>query len=204
MEKASLSPYIECGKIINTHGCHGDVKAEPWTDTPRDLLELGRVFLGEGEEKKEMRILRGSVLQGRFLMLSLEGVTDMAAADALRGTVLYAAREDFGLEEGQYFLADAIGLPVYDAREGREGTLLGTVMDISPNAASDIYTVKTPDGAEVLVPAIPVFVSDVIPGECVRMTPIDGMFEDRDEERGGETGKTPCEQGGKGKGKEKV
>ena len=121
-------------------------------------------------------------MQGRFLMLTLEGVTDMNAADSLRNTVLYAAREDFDLEEGQYFLSDAIGLPVYDAREGREGTLLGTVTDISPNAASDIYTVKTPDGAEVLVPAIPVFVADVKPGDRVLMTPIDGMFEDSDSE----------------------
>lgn len=178
--KIPLSRYIECGKIINTHGCRGDVKAEPWTDTPRDLLDLGRVFVGDGEDKKEIKILRGSVMQGRFLMLSLEGVESMDAADALRNTVLYAAREDFHLAEGQYFLSDALGLPVYDTREGREGNLLGTVTDISPNAASDIYTVKTPDGAEVLVPAIPVFVTEVIPGECVRMAPIDGMFEDSD------------------------
>ena len=176
----TVSRFIECGKIINTHGCRGDVKAEPWTDTPRDLIDLGRVFIGDGEDKKEIKILRGSVMQGRFLMLSLEGVDTMDAADALRNTVLYAAREDFHLAEGQYFLSDALGLPVYDTREGREGNLLGTVTDISPNAASDIYSVKTPDGAEVLVPAIPVFVTEVIPGECVRMAPIDGMFENRD------------------------
>lgn len=179
-EKSRISRFIECGKIINTHGCRGDVKAEPWTDTPRDLIDLGRVFIGDGEDKKEIKILRGSVMQGRFLMLSLEGVDTMDAADALRNTVLYAAREDFHLAEGQYFLSDALGLPVYDTREGREGNLLGTVTDISPNAASDIYTVKTPDGGEVLVPAIPVFVTEVIPGECVRMAPIDGMFENRD------------------------
>lgn len=175
-----LSRFIECGKIINTHGCHGDVKAEPWTDTPRDLLDLGRVFLGEGEAKQEKKILRGAVMQGRFLMLSLEGVESMEAADALRNQVLYAAREDFHLAEGQYFLSDAIGLPVLDAREGREGIVLGVVEDIMPNAASHIYTVRTPEGDEVLVPAIPVFVPEVIPGECVRMTPIAGMFEDRD------------------------
>ena len=180
MPTGTPSRFIECGKIINTHGCHGDVKAEPWTDTPRDLVELGRVFIGEGEEKRELKILRGSVMQGRFLMLSLEGVTDMNAADSLRNTVLYADREDFHLEEGQYFLSDAIGLPVLDGREGREGKLLGTVTDISPNAASHIYTVTTPKGAEVLVPAIPVFVTEVRPGEYVRMTPIDGMFEDTD------------------------
>ena len=180
MATAKLNRFIACGKIINTHGCHGDVKVEPWTDTPRDLIDLGRVFVGEGETKREIRILRGSVMQGRFLMLSLEGVTDMNAADSLRNTVLYADREDFHLDEGQYFLSDAIGLPVLDGREGREGDLLGTVTDISPNAASDIYTVKTPDGAEVLVPAIPVFVTEVVPGEYVRMIPIDGMFENTD------------------------
>ena len=178
--KKQVSRFIECGKIINTHGCHGDVKAEPWTDTPRDLIDLGRVFLGEGECKREVKILRGSVMQGRFLLLSLEGVEDMNTADALRNTVLYAAREDFRLAEGQYFISDAIGLPVLDTREGREGKVLGVVEDILPNAASDIYTVKTPDGDEVLVPAIPVFIKEVVPGECVRMAPIDGMFENAD------------------------
>ena len=187
--KASVSRFIECGKIINTHGCRGDVKVEPWTDTPRDLIDLGRVFMGDGEDKKEIKILRGSVMQGRFLMLTLEGINDMNAADALRNTVLYAAREDFHLAEGQYFLSDAIGLPVLDTREGREGNLLGTVTDISPNAASDIYTVQTPDGVDVLVPAIPVFVTEVIPGECVRMAPIDGMFENRDTSAADTSGK---------------
>ena len=65
------SRYLECGKIINTHGCRGDVKVEPWTDTPRDLIDLGRVFVGDGESKREIKILRGSVMQGRFLLLSL-------------------------------------------------------------------------------------------------------------------------------------
>ena len=85
--KTKISRFIECGKVINTHGCHGDVKVEPWTDTPRDIIDLGRVFLGEGDLKREVKILRGSVMQGRFLMLSLEGVEDMNAADALRKNV---------------------------------------------------------------------------------------------------------------------
>lgn len=172
-----VSRFIECGKIINTHGCRGEVKAEPWMDSPRDMIDLGRVFIGEGEEKREMKITRGSVMQGRFLLLGLEGVNDMDAADALRNTVLYAAREDFHLAEGQYFLTDALGLPVLDGREGREGVTLGVVEDILPGAAAQIFSVRTPDGAEVLVPAVPAFVTDVIPGELVRMTPIDGMFE---------------------------
>ncbi len=184
MARKTPSRYLECGRIINTHGCRGEVKAEPWMDAPHDLVDLGRVFVGEGEEKKEYKITRGAVMQGRFVLLGLEGVSTMDAADALRGTVLYAAREDFRLEEGQYFLSDVLGLSVIDGREGREGRILGVVEDILPGAASQIYSVKTPTGTEVLVPAVPAFIAEVKVGEYVRMTPIDGMFEDGDTERG--------------------
>ncbi len=180
MAQTKPSRFIECGRIINTHGCRGEVKAEPWMDSPHDLIDLGRVFIGEGEEKKEVQITRGAVMQGRFLLLGLSGVTTMDAADALRGTVLYAAREDFHLEEGQYFLSDVLGLTVVDAREGQEGRVLGVVKDILPGAASQIYSVQTPTGAEVLVPAVPAFIAEVKVGEYVCMTPIDGMFENLD------------------------
>ena len=178
-----ISRFIECGRIINTHGCRGEVKTEPWTDTPRDIIDLGRVFIGEGEDKRELRLTRGAVMQGRFLLLGLEGISDMDAADALRGTVLYAAREDFHLSEGQYFLTDAIGLPVLDAREGSEGNLLGVVEDILPAAAAQLFSVKTPDGREVLIPAVSAFIKEVKTGEYVRMTPIAGMFDGLDEEK---------------------
>ncbi len=176
-----LAPYLECGKIINTHGCRGDLKVDPWTDTPDVLAELGRVFLKEGESMRAMTITRASVMQGRFVLLGLDGVSTMEAADALRNRLLYAARKDFHLEEGQYFLSDVIGLPVWDARKGREGQVLGEVLDIQPNAASSIYTIKTPDGRQVLVPAVPAFIKEVCPESHVLIEPIDGMFDDNAE-----------------------
>ena len=172
-----LTPYLECGKIINTHGCKGGMKVDPWMDSPEDFCDLERVFIGDGEQKTPRKIIRTSVMQGRFILLMLEGVDDMDAADAMRNTVLYAAREDFHLEEGQYFLSDVVGLPVYDAREGREGQLLGTVAEVNPGVAAPLYVVNTPKG-QVMVPAVPAFIADVIPGEYVKMTPIAGMFDD--------------------------
>ena len=171
--------YLECALIINTHGVRGDVKLESLCDTPKVLADLKRVYLCENGTYREVKVLHTSIFKS-FVLAALEEVDDMDKAMALKGKTLYAAREDFHLAEGQYFISDAIGLPVVDAREGREGTVLGVVEDILPNAASDIYSVKTPDGDEVLVPAIPVFIKDVIPGECVRMMPIDGMFENTD------------------------
>ena len=66
---------------------------------------------------------------------------------------------------------------MYDAREGREGQLLGTVAEINPGVAAPLYVVNTPKG-QVMVPAVPAFIADVVPGEYVKMTPIAGMFDD--------------------------
>ena len=48
--------YIECGKIINTHGCHGGVKLESWCNTPNDLAALKKIYLLEGGEYVEKKI----------------------------------------------------------------------------------------------------------------------------------------------------
>ena len=39
--------FLETGKIISTHGLHGDVKILPWADSPDFLLEFDRVFVGK-------------------------------------------------------------------------------------------------------------------------------------------------------------
>ena len=171
-----LSPYLECGKIINTHGCRGELKVDPWTDSPEAFTDLPRVFLDQNGSMREMSVTRASVLQGRFILLGLDGVKDMDDADALRGSVLYAAREDFHLSDGRYFLSDVLGCEVRDAREGQGDAVLGKIEDILPGAAASIYAIRTSDRKQVLVPAVPAFVKEVIPGELVRIAPIDGMF----------------------------
>ena len=42
--------YPECGKIINTHGCHGAVKIEPWCDSPEVFAGLPAVYMRKGGE----------------------------------------------------------------------------------------------------------------------------------------------------------
>ncbi|MBQ9162331.1 MAG: 16S rRNA processing protein RimM [Clostridia bacterium] len=169
----ALSPYLECGKIINTHGIKGAVKIDPWTDTPKDFLDFKRVFLKSADAYREVRVLHSSVFK-QFIICELEGVCDMDAAETMKNKLLYAAREDFNLAEGQYFLADIEGVDVIDDRDGKR---LGVLEEILPGAASAIYAVRT-DNGQVLVPAVPEFVKDVCPGEFVRIRPIDGMFDE--------------------------
>ena len=163
--------YLECGKIINTHGIDGAVKLESWCDSPDILADLERVFIKEGNTYKQYDVLRASVFK-QFVIAKLDGVKDIDAAQALVGTVIYAAREDFELGEGDYFIADLIGLDIIDADSGK---VLGKLREVINRGASDIYVIDTPDG-ERMMPAVEEFVDRVDLDRGIYVRPIEGMF----------------------------
>lgn len=163
--------YPECGKIVNTHGCHGAVKVETWCDSPEVFAALPAVYVKKGNDYERLSLKKASVFK-QFVFVELAGIDTMEKADAMRGTVLYARRDDLGIPEGTMLIAEIIGLPVIHAETGER---LGVVSDIIHPAANDIYVIKTPKG-EAMVPAVPAFLKDVSEGG-VLITPIEGMFE---------------------------
>ena len=167
--------YIECAKIINTHGCHGGIKLESWCNSPEELAALSRIFVKDGQGYTEYKLRRASVFK-QFVVADLAGVEDMDAALLLKNRICYALREDFQLEDGEYFIADLVGLPVLDAESGRE---YGKVKELINRGASDIYVVETPNG-EAMIPAVPAFVDRVDMASGVFVKPIDGMFASED------------------------
>ncbi|MBR5721361.1 MAG: 16S rRNA processing protein RimM, partial [Clostridia bacterium] len=45
-----MREYIEAGRIINTHGVRGAVKAESWCDSPAVLKKMKRLFFRQAKE----------------------------------------------------------------------------------------------------------------------------------------------------------
>lgn len=166
------SEYIECGKIINTHGAHGGVKIEPWCNTPRDLASLKRVFFLERGEYTKKKILKASVFK-QFVLADIEGIDDMDKAMLLKNTVIYAAREDFKLDDGEFFISDLEGLEVIDADSG---IIYGTLVETINRGASDIYVVKTANG-ERMIPAVNEFIDRIDLEKGVFVRPIPGMLD---------------------------
>lgn len=164
--------FLECGKIINTHGFRGAVKLESWCNTPEDLADLSRLFLQEADGMKCIRVKHASVFK-QFVIAELEGVTDLDAAMALKNRVVFAAREDFSLDEGDVFIVDMIGLPVIDIASG---TKYGTLREVINRGASDIYVISTPDG-ERMMPAVEEFVKKIDIEQGIFVAPIEGMFD---------------------------
>ncbi|MBE6576637.1 MAG: 16S rRNA processing protein RimM [Ruminococcaceae bacterium] len=160
--------YIECAKVINTHGCRGGIKLESWCNSPYDLAELDTVYAKKSGAYVKYKVLKTSVFK-QFVIMELEGVSDMDAALAMKNTVLYADREDFELEDGEFFIADIIGVDVIDAENG---TVYGKVTDIINRGASDIYVIETANG-ERMIPAVDEFIVkvDVTKGVFVKTIP---------------------------------
>ena len=164
--------YIESGKIINTHGCHGGLKLESWCDSPEILASFERIFIKKAGAYAEFKVKKSAIFK-QFVLFDLAGVADMDAALALKNTVVYADRDDFELEEGDYFIADIIGCDVIDADNG---TVYGKLSEVVNRGASDIYVVKTEKG-EAMIPAVDEFIDRVEVGKAVYVRPISGMFD---------------------------
>ena len=165
--------YLECGKIINTHGVHGGLKVESWCDDVETLCEIKTLFYKKRDEFIPLEVTKASIHKGCGLMY-FRGVETMEAAELLKNRVVYADREDIPIDENRVFVADIIGLPVFDERSGER---LGTLADLIELPASDLFAVKRDDGSEVLVPAVDEFIGH-IDGEGVYLRPIPGMFDD--------------------------
>ena len=165
--------YLECAIIINTHGVRGDVKLESLCDSPDVLADLKRVFVHENGKYREIKVIHTSIFK-QFVLATLEGVTDMDQAAAMKGTTLDASRDAFDLEEGDYFIADLIGLPIIDVDNGKT---YGTVKEVINRGASDIYVVKTPNG-ERMMPAVEEFVKKIDLDKGIFVKTIPGLLSD--------------------------
>lgn len=166
------SPFLECGKIINTHGVKGEMKVEPWCDSPAVFAKLPKVYLKKDGEFISYKLVRASVFK-QLVIAGLEGIDDIDAAMLLKGQTLYAAREDFHLKKGAYFIADLVGLPVIDETSG---VTYGTLREVINRGASDIYVIDTENG-ERMMPAVKEFVKRVDAENGIYVSPIEGMLD---------------------------
>ena len=82
----------------------------------------------------------------------------MNEAEKLKGLYIKIDRKYAKkLPKGTYFIADLIGLEVYD----ENSNLLGSIDDIYNTGANDIYVVKNNLGKQILLPGIPQVIKKV-------------------------------------------
>jgi len=168
-----MQKYLEMGKVVSTHGVRGEVKVMPWCDSPDEFAGLGALYLRGGEVSVKVEKAR---VHGSMVILKFAGVDSMADAERFRGVVLFADRDDLSLGDGQFFIADLIGLRVTDADTGE---VYGVLSDVSKTGANDVYHVAFADGSERLAPAIPEVVVKVsLESGEIMIRPLRGLFDE--------------------------
>ncbi len=166
--------FLDSGKIVGTHGICGEVRIEPWADSPAFLSAFKTLYL---DERGETAIKVRSRPHKNITLCKIEGVDTIEDAERLRGKIVYINRDDVRLDEGVHFVQDLIGLEV---RDFDSGALYGTLTDVLRTGANDVYEI-TRDGKHYLAPVIDEVVREInIEEGVVRITPMKGIFDDAD------------------------
>ena len=161
--------YLEAGQIVSTHGIRGELKVLPWADGPEFLTLFDRIYL-KGREYA----LESARVQKTCVLLKLQGVDTVEAAQALRDAVVQVNREDVELEEGTYFIADLIGLSVLDGERK-----VGVIREILTMPGNDVYVVQGEH--TYMIPAVKEFLLEPnLDQGYVRVKLIEGMQTDAD------------------------
>ena len=166
-----MEQLLETGKIVTLHALKGEVKVEPWCDSPELLAEFDELYL----DGRWVNVERARV-QKRMVIMKLEGYDTPEEAAKLIGKVLYIDRDQLELVEGTYFIADLIGMKVVDADDPEK--VYGTLTQVSETGANDVYHILFADGVTRYIPAIPlVVISTDVENKVMTIRPLEGLFE---------------------------
>ena len=167
--------YLESGKIVVTNGIKGEVRIDPWCDSPEFLCEFKELFLDD-EGKTFMEV--SSRPHKNIALCKIKGIDTVEDAERMRGKIVYINRDDIMLEDGANFVQDLIGIAVKDADSE---VVYGTLTDVLRTGANDVYEVTDENKKTYLVPVIPdVIVETNIDDEYVLIRPLKGIFDDED------------------------
>ena len=145
-----MQDLLQVGVISSTHGIAGEVKVFPTTDDIARFDYLKEVILDTGKEKLTFTV-SGVKYFKNMVILKFKGIDNINDVEKYRGCSLWVTRENaVELKEDEYFICDLIGLNVITD----EGEALGELIDVIQTGANDVYSVRTKDGREVLLPAI--------------------------------------------------
>lgn len=168
-----MEQYLECGKVLNTHGVKGAVKIESWCDSPAVLCELPRMYYERVKNRFiELEVEKASIHKGCALVY-FKGINTIEDAMPLKNRVLLADRKDMKLGADRVFIADIIGRDVFDESTNKR---LGVLTDFIENAYQALFCVTTENG-DVLIPDVDEFIGH-IDESGVYLRPIPGMFDE--------------------------
>ncbi len=149
------------GKIVNTHGIRGEVKVMPHTDFADQRFAVkSKLFIVPDKGSMIEATVDTSRSHKNMYVLKFKELHGINDAEKYKGSLLKIKADlQEELPDNEYYFHEIIGCKVLTDDEPAEE--LGTISEILTPGANDVWVVKTPQGKEVLLPAIPDVVLDV-------------------------------------------
>ena len=140
-------PTVTVGRIAKPHGVRGEVSVQNRSDNPERWIPGSVVFDATGRTYT-VRTVRP---HGERLLVTFDEIADRTAAEVLAGTELVVPESWLPeLPEGRWWSHEVEGLRVVT----ESGRVLGTLEEVLPYPAQDLWRIVADDGSETLVPAV--------------------------------------------------
>lgn len=165
---------VVVARIGRPQGVLGEVTVELRTDAPELRFVPGATLTTDPAERGPLQILAARQHRTGWV-LTIEGIDDRPAAEALRNTLLLVAADERPLldQVDEFYDDQLIGLRAVDT----DGTVLGEVCRVS-HLGGDLLVINRPNGRELLVPFVSAIVTAVdLEAATVVVNPPPGLLE---------------------------
>jgi 16S rRNA processing protein RimM len=141
-----MTDKICVGAIQGAFGVHGDVRIKSFCSVPDAIADYAPLTSEDGAQTFNIRLDRA--IKNGF-SARIDGVITKEQADTLRGTRLFALRDQLAsLPDDEFYHTDLIGLTVLDTG----GTRLGRVTTVQNHGAGDLLEIAPNSGDSIFLP----------------------------------------------------
>ena len=165
--------YLVVGYLRRSHGLHGEMVMEVYTDFPERLKPGSEVYIGDSYQKM---LIAGARYHNEGLLIKFQNLETPEQAGRYRNQSVYVSAADRPvLPKGHYYHHELIGFNVVDEKDES----IGTLIEIMQTGANDVYVVQQADGREVLLPVISsVIIAVETTNRQIRVRPIPGLLDE--------------------------
>lgn len=168
----TTTQYLVVGEVLKAWGFNGEVKVKIISDYPKRLVKHKTVYVGKNARAFQVERAR---LHSGYALLKFVGYDSPESVAKLRGEIVQIPLEEAApLKKNQYYQHQLIGLEVVTTG----GDSLGTLTEILETGANDVYLVRTPEGKEILLPAIKSVIQNIdLPAHTMTVELMPGIVE---------------------------
>ncbi len=164
---------IVLGKLVKAVGLRGELKLYETSDFWSEALRSAQLFLVRDDARRAVHVRRWRVHSPGMTALFVEGVDDREGAEACIGFELVLEGETLDVplpETRRPFQVRGVRVLLPD------GSQLGTVDDVMPMPAQDVFVVQ--GEREYLIPDAPHVVRELdLDARIMRIDPLPGLLE---------------------------